>query len=162
MQNRMSIRTASSRALSAFALIALALGLSGCGDFFDYYPNAEEPEDMAGTWTHGSATLVLKEDLTFVMTDMPDWVLEGDSSRSTSAETVSCSGTFDLFEATQNASLSSSASGCSAGFFATGRDGEMTIAFGIDSGSGDPRCFELVRRDSELTPQGIDECWQYN
>lgn len=158
----MSPRAGRHRALSACMLVGLALGLSGCVDFFDSYPNAEEPADMAGTWTHGSATLVLEEDLTFVMTDMPDWVLEADSSRSASTETISCSGTYDISEATQNASLLSSASGCSVGFFATGRDDEMTIAFGIDNGSADPRCFELVRLDSELTPRGIDECWQYN
>lgn len=117
---------------------------------------------MTGTWTHGSATLVLEEDLTFVMTDRPEWVLEADSSRSASTETVSCSGTFDLFEETQHAPLFSPASGCNAGFFVTGRDDEMTIAFGIDKGSADPRCFELVRLDSELSPRGIDECWQYN
>ncbi|WP_247629279.1 hypothetical protein [Microbacterium croceum] len=151
-----------SSALAALIGLLVASTLTGCAGFFDVYPNAEEPADLVGTWEHGDGRLALHEDGTFEMTDMPEWVTTGDSSLSESDATVACSGTWELSVETQNFWLVSADTGCGGGGFATGRSGEMTIAFGIDSGSGDPRCWELVREGSELAPRGYDECLQYN
>lgn len=147
--------------LAAF-LASSGFVLAGCTGFFDSYPNADEPADLVGTWTHAAGRITLNEDGSFEMTDMPKWVALGDSSGSGSSETVSCTGTWTLSVEIQNFWLSSEAADCGGGGFATGRQGEMTIAFGIDSGSGDPRCYELVREDSNLTPRGYEDCLQYN
>ncbi|ONI65242.1 hypothetical protein ALI44B_00690 [Leifsonia sp. ALI-44-B] len=116
---------------------------------------------MAGTWTHESGRLTLNEDGTFEMTDMPRWVTLGDTS-ATGLGSVSCTGTWSLNVEVQNFHLSSMEADCGGHGFATGRQDEMTIAFGINGGSGDPRCYELVRDGSDLTPRGVEDCIQYN
>lgn len=157
------MRTRSRRA-SLFTAVVLAvttIGLAGCAGLFDRYPNAEKPADMAGTWTHDEGRLTLNDDGTFEMTDVPKWVALGNSS-ATGSGTVSCTGTWSLNVEVQNFYLSSIEADCDGHGFATGRQDEMTIAFGIDGGSGDPRCWELVRDGSTLIPRGTDECIQYN
>jgi len=148
-------------------LVGLVLALvlccaPACSTLLDTYPNAHKRADLAGTWVHGPGELVLNADGTFEMTDMPKWVVDGDSSLSKSGQSVSCTGTWTFQKETQNLDLTGTGSSCSSGLIATGRAGEITITFGIDDGSGDPRCYELVRAGSRLKPQGIDECLQYN
>jgi hypothetical protein len=157
------MRTRSRRAslLAAFFLAPAPFVLTGCAGLFDSYPNADTPADMAGTWTHESGRLTLNEDGTFEMADMPKWVTLGDTS-ATGLGTVSCTGTWSLNVEVQNFHLSSMEADCGGHGFATGRQDEMTIAFGINGGSGDPRCYELVRDGSELTPRGVEDCIQYN
>lgn len=111
---------------------------------------------------HGSGRLVLKADGTFEMTDMPTWATDGHSNRSESTETASCAGTWTLSRETQNIHLSAASGECRGGqLFATGRAGEMTVAFGVDGATDDPRCFELVRSGSDLKPRSTDECLTY-
>jgi hypothetical protein len=157
----MRIRSRRASLLVALLLAPTAFIFSGCAGLFDSYPNAEKPADMVGTWTHEAGRLTLNEDGTFAMTDMPKWVTLGDSS-ATGSGTVSCTGTWSLNVEVQNFYLSSMEADCGGHGFATGRQDEMTIAFGIDGGSGDPRCYELVRDGSTLTPRGFDDCIQYN
>lgn len=150
---------------TAVVLAVTACALTGCAGLFDRYPNAQGPADLAGTWTHASSRLTLHGDGTFEMTDMPTWVTRGDTSAPVdpgTPATVSCTGTWDLQVDVQNFHLSSPTPDCGGGGFATGRQGEMTIAFGIDGGSGDPRCWELVRVGSDLEPRGREGCRQYH
>ena len=104
---------------------------------------------------------MLEADGTFAMSDMPKWVIHGDSSRSKSSETVSCAGTWTLFPDTQNISLTGDGADCGGSLFTSGRAGEMTVAFGIDGASDDPRCFELVESGSDLEPRNPEECLTY-
>lgn len=113
---------------------------------------------------HGSARLVLAGDGTFVMTHMPKYVVQADSGESRTP-TLTCSGTWSFDQTVQNLTLSptkpSSAECRGDELSVAGRNNERTIAFGIDSGSGNPLCFELLRPGSNLTAQGIDECQTY-
>ncbi|MFE4950337.1 hypothetical protein ACFQ9V_09535 [Leifsonia sp. NPDC056665] len=92
------------------------------------------------------------------MTNMPEYVVDGISDEPR-GPVVSCSGKWGILPENQNITLYPDSGTCrSNGLFVTGRDNERTIAFGLDTGSGNPLCFELVRSDSKLTPQGVDEC----
>jgi hypothetical protein len=142
--------------------LSVAFGTAGCTGLFAVYPNAEEPADLPGTWVHGSGQLVLEANGTFEMTDMPKRITDGHSRGSKSTDTVSCAGTWTLSKETQSIYLLATAGGCRGGqLLAAARGGEMTVAFGIDGGSDDPRCFELVRSGSDLEPRDTDECLWY-
>ncbi|MEY9854245.1 hypothetical protein ABH923_003923 [Leifsonia sp. EB41] len=92
------------------------------------------------------------------MTNMPEYVADGLSDEP-HGPVVSCSGKWNILLADQNMQLYPDSATCrSSGLFVTGRDNQRTIAFGLDTGSDNPLCFELVRSDSKLTPQGVDEC----
>ncbi|BDZ55206.1 hypothetical protein [Agromyces marinus] len=137
-------------------------GTVGCTGFFAVYPHAEEPADVVGTWVHGSGRLVLKADGTFEMADMPKRIIDGHGPRSKSTETAGCAGSWTLYAETQSIYLTATSGDCRGGqLLATGRNGEMTIAFGIGGGTDDPRCFELVRSRSNLEPRDTDECLWY-
>lgn len=141
------------------AILGLVLALAGCAG--DSYPPAKVASDVVGTWIHGPGRLVLNSDSTFVMTNMPKYVVDG-LSNERHGPVVSCSGKWGILLEDQNMKLYPDSATCrSSGLFVTGRDSQRTIAFGLDTGSANPLCFELVRSHSKLTPRGVDECSTY-
>jgi hypothetical protein len=139
------------RARLAPVLLGLAAALAGCA--------AEPPSEseLAGTWVHGDTVLEFADDGTFTLTDAPDYTLftVSESWRESDEATRDGFGEWSL-EADAVRLMNEVGSGYGEKLF---YGSEGVLFFGLDMGSDSPRCFELVREDSNVTPKGPEDCF---
>jgi hypothetical protein len=138
------------RAGLGLVMLGLAVALTSC---------ATEPPteaELVGTWIHGDTVLVFAEDGTFTLSDAPDYTLftVSESWRESEGATRDGFGEWSL-EPDAVRLMNRADSGYGEKLF-YGQEG--VLYFGLDMGSASPRCFELVRDESELIPKGPDDC----
>ncbi len=141
--------------MRALALVAaLAALLSGCA------ASAPEPvaSDLEGTWVHGGTTLVLASDGTFTLSNAPRYTLFTDTEGWRDGDTSTRDG-FGDWSLEPDAVRLDNVQG-------EKFHGEKLflglpdrLYFGLDMGSTNPRCFELVREGSEAEPRDPEDCW---
>jgi hypothetical protein len=134
-----------------FVLVGLTVALAGCA----VQPPTEA--EMVGTWVHGDTVLVLSEDGTFTLTDAPDYTLftETDPWWESDGATRDGYGDWSL-EADAVRLDNEVGSGYGEKLF---YGSEGVLVFGLEMGSSLPRCYELVREDSDLIPKGPEDCF---
>lgn len=137
------------RLRATMCVLAVAALLAGC--------SAEPPtrDELVGTWVHGDTRLTLSDDGTFTLTDAPDYTLftSDVTWRTTDGSTRDASGDWSIEP--DAVRLSDAVLGNGEKLF-FGESGELL--FGLEMGSSLPRCFELVRADSGVTPRGPQDC----
>jgi hypothetical protein len=136
----------------AVVMLSLAVALTGC--------SVQPPTkaELVGTWVHGDTVLVLLEDGTFTLTDAPDYTLftVSESWRESAGETRDGFGEWSVEpDAVRLDNQAGSEYYGEKLFFGS----EGVLLFGLDMGSDLPRCFELVRKDSDLLPKGPEDCF---
>jgi hypothetical protein len=131
----------------------IACVLAGC---VPLQTSPADESEFVGTWTNGTTTLELKADQTFTLTDAPEYTLftwEGDWRSSTALRDAS--GTWSA--GTDSIHIQNVDEGAGEKLEVWGPG---LIGFGVGD-LDDPRCFELVRDGSLITPRGPDECYSY-
>lgn len=138
------------RAGLGFLTMGLALTLTGCTVV---RPTESE---LVGTWVHGDTVLEFADDGTFTLTDAPAYTLftVSESWRESDGATRDGLGEWSL-EPDAVRLMNRADSGYGEKLF-YGPEG--VLFFGLDMGSDSPRCFELVREESDLIPKGPDDC----
>ena len=133
----------------AVALGLVMLSLSACASI---QPSPPTMQDVSGTWRNGDTVLVLNADGTYTLADAPAYTAVGEGNRwangadPTRDETGSWSVEPDAVRL----------AGDKLYFEYSGS--ELLIEWGLDLGSDDPRCYQLVRQASSLVPLGPEDC----
>lgn len=132
------------------ALVAAAcLMLCGCVPTARPAPTAEQ---LVGTWVHGDTVLVLDADYAFTLTDAPlytDFLQRPWTDGSTT--TRDKQGTWGLESDAVRLGNEK--------LFFDYEGSEIVLLWGLELGSGDPRCFELVHEGSARAPRGPEQCF---
>lgn len=145
------------KAAAGATALLLAAALSACS----FNPWAKPTfTDIAGVWVNGETRLTLKDDSTFTLVNAPIYTdpSRDQEWRSGTSETYDWIGEWTL--ETFGVSLNSADHHNSTLSFSR-HSGEWVLFFGIDPGSGDPRCSELVREGSDRVPERPKECVIY-
>jgi hypothetical protein len=135
----------------AVVLLGLALALTGCA----VEPPSES--ELVGTWVHGDTVLEFAADGTFTLTDAPDYTLFAASESWRDSEGATRDGFGDWSLETDAVRLNNRVDPGYGEKLFYGSEG--VLYFGLDMGSGSPRCFELVKDESDLVPRGPDDCF---
>ena len=145
----MATSTSARRAVSmAGALIFL---LAACAPFSRPEPTVD---DLVGTWANGDTVLILEADMSFTLTGAPAYTAigEGDTWPEGPSPTREDRGGWGLPAGLGSVSLGGDK------LFIEYRGSEVVLMWGLDLGSGDPRCYELIREGSTLAPRGPEDC----
>ena len=119
----------------------LVLVLAGCVSAAPVQPSTAT---FVGTYRHGDTTLVLGKDGTFTLSDAPSYTGFTDTD-----------GVWDL--SPDRVNLTSYESQSIESVFFDAADGRV-LYFGLDLGTDNPRCFQLARKGSGISPLGRDQC----
>lgn len=135
----------------AAAVVTAVLCLPACS----ISPNpAPTSEDLIGAWVNGKTLLVVHSDGTFDLENAPAYGRVGQTEqwRDRAADlTWNETGEWNIeFDAIRISGQK---------FYYQYIASELTLEIGLDMGSDDPRCFELVRKDSSLTARGPEDCF---
>lgn len=144
------------RMVSIGLVITVAMGLSSCTAFAS--PPSPTAQNIAGVWVNRSARIDLKADGTFTMTDVPrytdfttdqNWRNGDKPTRDGVAEWSIESDAVRLMVKNGNGEK----------LFFDSAGGERVLAFGLQLGSDDPRCFQFVKAGSTTDPLRPDDCF---
>ena len=130
-------------------IVVLGAVLAGCSPVERTAPTTE---DLVGVWVNGDTQLVLAEDGTFTLSDAPasTQVGLGDQWRDGASPVWGETGEWNL--------ESDAVRIRGPKLYYEYRDSELILEFGLDLGSDNPRCFQLVREGSSLEALGPEEC----
>jgi hypothetical protein len=163
MIRRTAVGPTAKGAAAIVVIAALLAGLTGCDGVSaggaGYATASTKPADVTGVWVNNNATLNLKADGTFVLTDVPEYTsfISTRSWKSGDLPTRSDAGQWSV--ESDVVRLDSQEGGGADKIYYGGQGSELTLEYGLDLGSNDPRCFEFVRKDSHLTARRPDRCF---
>lgn len=126
-----------------------------CGTLTACAPLNQSPpteEELVGRWTNGDTVLVLDADMNYTLVGAPAYTAVGEGQNWPQGVGV----TRDLTGAWSVEDDAVRLLGEKLFFDYSGS--ELMLEWGLDLGSEDPRCYQLVREASTLTPLGPGDC----